>query len=258
SGVSVVVGSAGRPWGVIAAFTRERRKFTAYDVSFLQSVANVLAATLQRDAWSRHQRLLLDELSHRVKNSLATVQAIASLTFRHQPASPDVVQSFIARLHALAQAQDLHFRSEGKDIDLRQLIHQQIEPYDTAGGRISIRGRSGIRLPPSIAIDLAMAIHELVTNAIKHGALVADRGTLEVDWQLEHRTSDDLVVVDWRERSSVRPDVDPSEGVGSKLLRAIARRPGLDLERRFEEDGLHCRIGIVLDRNGRGRDSGLR
>jgi two-component system CheB/CheR fusion protein len=246
SGISVIIGDPEHPWGVIGVHTRTRRAFTADDIQFLQSIANVVAATLQRDVWQRDQRLLLDELRHRVKNSLATVLAIAALTFGRQPVTAEAVEGFTARLHSLSRTQDLRFESDGHEVDFGDLIRRQVEPFGS-GDRIRIDGPSGIRLAPNSATDLAMALHELLTNAAKHGALATERGAVRTTWRRETRGDGRVIVFDWIEEGGPAVEPPASEGVGSKVLQAIAQRPQFKLDRRFEREGLHCRIEVLLD-----------
>src|SRR5690606_29667502 len=114
SGLSVAIGDSGSPWGVLGVHARERRSFDKHDVQFLQAVANVIAATIARDETERHQRILLAELQHRVKNSLATVQAIASLSFRRTVGIEADLEVFGNRIRALSAAHDLLFQRNWK------------------------------------------------------------------------------------------------------------------------------------------------
>ncbi len=247
SGIAVVIGDPKHACGVIDAYTRTSHRFSADDIKFLQSVGNVIAATLQRDAWLGHQQLLMNELRHRVKNLLATVQAIASLSFRQKLSSPEIVKSFIARLNALARAHDLQFRSNWKEVAFAELIQRQTEPYDSTGTRIELHGRSDVRLPPELAIDMAMAIHELATNAAKHGALSKQGGKVDVTWRTELRGDEEVIVLDWAESGGPEVESKGGDGVGAKLLDTIAKRSVFQIDRSFERDGLRCRIDIGVN-----------
>jgi two-component sensor histidine kinase len=250
SGISVIIGDPENPWGVLGIHTRQYRKFTADDVKFLQSIANVLAATLERDAWGRQQRLLLDELRHRVKNNLATVQAIAGLSFGRQASENPVVEGFMARLMALAAAHDLRFQSDWKDVDFGELVRRQVTPY-VSEGQIKVEGRSGIRLPAAMAIDIAMVVHELVTNAIKHGALSTPDGTVRIGWSIDDgAAAHDQILFHWQEKGGPKVKGPPAvNGVGTKLMDAISNRSDLKLERTFGPEGLDCRIAISVDKS---------
>jgi two-component sensor histidine kinase/PAS domain-containing protein len=250
SGISVIIGDPENPWGVLGIHTRQYRKFTADDVKFLQSIANVLAATLERDAWGRQQRLLLDELRHRVKNNLATVQAIAGLSFGRQASENPVVEGFMARLMALAAAHDLRFQSDWKDVDFGELVRRQVTPY-VSEGQIKVEGRSGIRLPAAMAIDIAMVVHELVTNAIKHGALSTPDGTVRIGWSIDDgAAAHDQIPFHWQEKGGPKVNGPPAvNGVGTTLMDAISNRSDLKLERTFGPEGLDCRIAISVDKS---------
>jgi two-component sensor histidine kinase len=240
SGVSVLIGDPEKPWGVLGVHSRQAMTFTADDIKFLQAIANVIAATVERDSWSRHQRLLLDELRHRVKNSLATVQALASLSFRGRRMTPDVVKGFVARLQTLALAHDLHFEHDGQEVDFEELVRRQVEPYDQQGGRIRISGPARTRLPAGTAIDMAMAVHELVTNAVKHGALSSGEGRVSVAW----RRDGEAFFIDWVERGGPAI-VGPPERTGYGTV-VVATMPkmnlGADIDVLYDRAGFSWRL----------------
>ncbi len=247
SGISVIIGDPRDPLGVIGAHSRSRRTFTRDDHIFLQSVANVLASALRRDAADRQKKLLLDELRHRVKNMLATVQSVTALTLRNSAADPSVIRRVADRLQALALAHDLNFHREDEQVDLRELIDIQCRPYDPDRKRVTIKGKSRVALSPNVAIDVSMVIHELVTNAIKHGALSRETG--EVSIALGHKHSDagaSTVTIDWQEISDPPPEPTFREGSGTRLLHALGALPHLDLERGFNDSGFQCHVSIHL------------
>ncbi|MBK8906935.1 MAG: PAS domain-containing protein [Rhodospirillales bacterium] len=246
TGINVLIGDPQHPLGLLNAYSCRHRVFTADDVKFLQSVANIVAATLQRDAWRGQQRLLRSELRHRVKNLLAMVQAIAALSFRSPAPRSDAVRNFIARLEALGRVHDLQFHSNWKEIDFGELVLRQIEPYDASGVRIRCAGATGIRLPSELAVDMAMAIHELTTNAAKHGALSRDGGSVALSWRREMQGDGSLIIFEWAEHDGPPIDEPAGEGIGSKLLQAIGRRSAVTLTRSLDRDGVRCRIEIRL------------
>jgi two-component sensor histidine kinase len=149
----------------------------------------------------------------------------------------------------LARAQNLHFESDGREIEFRDLIRQQVEPYDASGERIHLEGPTGIKLAPAVAIDMSMVVHELVTNAAKHGAMRVEGGTVKARWRSKQSDGSHVVVFDWQEKGG--PPVEPPRvaGVGTKLMQAISSRSHCKLERAFEAEGLRYRFELVLDRH---------
>ena len=189
------------------------------------------------------EQLLAGEMKHRIKNSLATVQALASQTLR--TVSPEEKEAFIARLHAIANAHDLMTAETWERVPLRSVVMQAIEPFRAEQtDRIVTRGPEGISLGASKSLLLAMALHELGTNALKYGALSNDGGRVEISW--ESQAQSDLVVVSWRESGG--PKVEPPEhhGFGSRLIQR-AMESGLGkAQLDFQPDGLACTLGIAL------------
>lgn len=117
-------------------------------------------------------RTLVDELNHRVRNTLQVVTAVATQTLREEPSPPTFVQTFIGRLRALGVAHELVSRGGWSDVPLHDLVAKELGPYATAPDRVSVEGPP-LRVTAKIAIALGMAVHELATNAAKHGALSA-------------------------------------------------------------------------------------
>ncbi|WMS43742.1 chemotaxis protein CheB [Acuticoccus sp. MNP-M23] len=243
SGMSVIVGSPREPLGVIGVHDRGFYEFTQDDISFLETVANILAATIRRDAADTQKRLLLDELRHRVKNTLAVVQSVVRFSLRDGGVGDETVERITHRLRSLALSHDLNFRRDDDKVDIRELIATQLKPYDPTGKNIRVEGQSTARLSPNLSIDVSLLIHELVTNAVKHGALGQDGGTVEIALESEGGT----VRMVWNEQSPNPIAAVGAEGAGSKLLRAIETRREINLTRSFHEHGLHCELTITID-----------
>ncbi len=132
-------------------------------------------------ASEKHLRLLLSELSHRVKNTLAIVQAMARLSFTSGAPSEEALETFTSRLGALSAAHDLLVRSDWRGAGLMELAQKQLAPFAIEDGRIKIDG-PGIFLPPDLATPLALIVHELAANAMKYGALSSRTGTVSLGW----------------------------------------------------------------------------
>ncbi|MGF1606829.1 MAG: PAS domain-containing protein [Rhodothalassiaceae bacterium] len=246
SGISVVIGDPEAPWGVLGAHSRTQRRFTPDDVKFLQSVANVLAATLQREDYDRRQGTLVEELRHRVKNVLATVQAIAGITFRGEERKPLAVQSFLGRLDSLSAAHELQFLAEDGDMNVAAVLERQVAPYNDGTNRIDLTGDRSILAPQKLSLDLAMLVHELVTNAVKHGALSVPEGQVRLSWRRESVDGQPHLVVQWREQGGP-PVAEPGhEGTGSRLLSALFRQDGITGTRAFAGDGVRVDLQAEL------------
>ncbi len=197
------------------------------------------------------QKLLINELNHRVKNTLATVQSIAAQTFRDvDEESRPKLKAFEERLFALARAHDVLTRENWEGAELREIIAEVLEPYRRlAGERFEIRGPH-LRLSPSMAVALAMAFHELATNASKYGALSLPKGRVSIHWTL---TPGDLpsLTLEWRE--SHGPSVLPPtrRGFGTRL---IERSLALDLRGTvrltYDPSGVICRVEAPLKEHG--------
>ncbi|MGO4389504.1 sensor histidine kinase [Microvirga sp. 2YAF29] len=129
-----------------------------------------------------HQRLLINELNHRVKNTLTTVQSITTQSLRNAETAAGARDAVEGRLFALSRAHDVLTRENWDGAYLREVVHRALEPFQAArGDRFDVSG-ADIRLPPRIALALAMAIQELGTNAVKYGALSSEDGRIAIDW----------------------------------------------------------------------------
>jgi PAS domain S-box-containing protein len=195
-----------------------------------------------------HQQMLLDELNHRVKNTLATVQSIAAQTLRTNPEPALFREAFESRLLALSKTHDLLTRNAWRDADLSALLEQEFSPYRREGDhRVSLRGPR-LRLPARAAINFGLVLHELVTNAAKYGALSVARGRLAVDWSLEPAPcGNSRLRFTWRETNG--PPVSPPkrEGFGSRLIRrSIEGELAGEVSLRFPATGAVCEIVIPL------------
>lgn len=164
-----------------------------------------------------HLRLLLSELSHRVKNTLAVVQAMARLSFSEDLPREEALEAFTSRLSALSAAHDLLARSDWRGARLRDVAERQLEPYALQAQQIAIEGPN-ISLPADLATPLSLVIHELSTNALKYGALSTKTGTLQLDWCFKTDGPGPVFQFRWREAGGplVRPPV--KEGFGSYLI----------------------------------------
>jgi PAS domain S-box-containing protein len=193
-----------------------------------------------------HLRLLVNELNHRVKNSLATIQAIAGQTFHAARSLPQAQEAFSARIVALAEAHDLLTRENWEGADLLDLLGR-LEDLHGGPGRFTTEGGS-VRLSPRMALSLSMALHELATNAVKYGALSTTLGQVRISWTVTPGEGHPRLVLTWTESGG--PPVSPPtrRGFGSRLIeRGLAAELSGEAHIDFRPDGVVCRIEAGLD-----------
>jgi two-component sensor histidine kinase len=180
--------------------------------------------------------LAVEELAHRLKNKIASIQSIVSYQLREQPQLRDDI---IARLVALSATDDLIMAAQGRGASLRAILSTELTPYGLA--RISLEGPD-IILSPTFALTMALIVHELATNAAKYGALSVPAGKLSVHWSLADR----ILNVNWREAGGPPIDSPTHHGFGLRLLpRALEQFSGA-VKTTFEPDGFICTMKAVL------------
>lgn len=209
-------------------------------------------ALARNEEAQRHQRLLIDELNHRVKNTLAIVQSIAAQTLRSSDTPPATQNAFMARLMALARAHDILTAQRWDGAELRDLLTQVLGVHPAVRWRTSLEGPR-IRLRPQPAVALAMATHELVTNALKYGALSNEAGRVAIVWAVEGAPTFEALRLCWSEHGG--PTVTPSgrKGFGSRLLeQGVVRELKGEASLEFRSDGLRYMIMAPLAEIDRG------
>jgi len=209
----------------------------------------VVQDVTERKAFERRQKLLIDELNHRVKNTLATVQSLASQTARGAPTPAAFRERFEGRLIALSKAHNQFTVHHWESADLRDLLSGSLAPYAGAGAeRVVLRGED-IVLRPRAVLTLAMAFHELTTNAAKYGALSVAGGRIEIRWQPVRGENDGrpMLRIDWIEQGGPAVAEPQQRGFGSKLIEgSIAAELGGSARLAFEPTGFCCAIAIPL------------
>jgi two-component sensor histidine kinase len=204
--------------------------------------------TLLIDVSERHQAedaqsFLFRELKHRMKNTMATIHAIAAQTFRDAPrAERDL---FAARLRALGEVHDLLLREHCDGTTVEELLARALAPFQSgARKRIKLCGPPAT-LSANDCLLFSMVVHELATNAAKYGALSAD-GEVEIGWTVAYRKSRLHLCFQWRERGGP-PVAPPSRrSFGTALIERAFRRPGGEPCLSFPPEGAHCEIEIAL------------
>jgi PAS domain S-box-containing protein len=199
----------------------------------------------ERKEGEAHLRLLLRELTHRSKNLLAVIQAMARQTARHTGSIETFLTQFSARLQALAASHDLLVRESWYGASLGELIRSQLGGYfDGSSNQVSIDGPA-IALKPEAAQNLGLALHELAVNAAKFGALSVPTGRVSITWCRRESTDGSAVELDWRERLGPKVKVRRKKGFGTMVIeRNLARALDAEINMDFDPDGLHCHIVI--------------
>jgi two-component sensor histidine kinase len=257
---------AGRPWTVVyysgPAFELDSARGLGW-AFFLGGLAATLVATAAsfwqlrarlaveaeinvRRAGEEQRQLLIGELNHRVKNTLATVQSIAAQAFREGKSLKDTRESFEARLLALSLTHDLLTRESWRGAELRELAEAELAPYRTeaAPHRLTLEGPE-VLLTPNTALALGMALHELATNAVKYGALSRPEGQVRLSWQWRQAPQGLRLTLEWRETGG--PPVEPPTrpGFGTRLITSGLRHQLQgEVELDFHPEGLRCVIDV--------------
>lgn len=217
------------------------------DGKFLYGVRVVQDITERKEAEQR-QKLLVDELNHRVKNTLATVQSLAAQTLHGADSIDAFRRAFEGRLIALSQAHDQLTRRHWRSADLRDIVTSATSPYvDRAEAQIVGKGED-VTVAPRTALTLALALHELTTNAVKYGALSTPKGRVEIQWTVQRESDRPQVLsIEWRECDGPSVQEPKRRGFGSRFVEgSIKIELQGSAQLHFEPDGLRCAIQIPL------------
>jgi PAS domain S-box-containing protein len=214
----------------------------AIDNARLHSAAQ--AEIDQRKRAESAKELLLHEIKHRVKNTLATIQALATQTLKGAP--PEEKAAFVSRLHALSGAHDLLTLSDWHDIGIMALARQSLFAF--AGKdqtRVSLDGPD-VGLSANKALLLTMVLHELGTNAVKYGALSNETGHVEVRWKMMAAAERPTIALEWREAGGPPVQAPQHRGFGSRMIAAALHGSDGNVEFDYREDGLRVMLEIVV------------
>jgi len=202
----------------------------------------------ERKRTEEHRLLLLNELNHRVKNTLATVQSIAVQSFRRARTDASGRDMFQSRLLALSRAHDVLTNESWEGANLGEIVAQAIMPYRGAGSsRFEVSGPA-VWLSAKMALSISMALHELATNAVKYGALSNEKGRVSITWQTVRKEDAFCLRLEWAEQDG--PVVVPPrrKGFGSRLIeRGLAQELGGDVRIEYRPQGVWCEINARLN-----------
>lgn len=191
--------------------------------------------------------MLIDELNHRVKNTLSTVQGIVYQALR-TASDPEVIRESIeSRLFALSRSHDLLSREVWRSATLIDVVNEALKPFGVADGRAErflISGEN-YRFRPKVVMALSIAINELATNAVKYGAFSNEAGKISISWAIEPSPDGNRLILHWQEKDG--PPVSPPtrKGFGSRVLeRGLAHELDGTVKLDYFPDGVHCTINI--------------
>jgi len=211
-------------------------------------VANIVVDVTERKKSEERTKLLIDELNHRVKNTLATVQAIVAQSLRDERGATETRETIESRLQSLSSSHNLLTRENWEGAALHEVVREAMRPFIRSDddGKISVEGRL-VRLRPKVALSLGMALHELATNASKYGALSVATGQVSVWWTPATVDGASYFDLFWREQGG--PPVKPRSrrGFGSRLIeQGLAHDLGGSARLDYLPSGINCRISFPV------------
>jgi PAS domain S-box-containing protein len=215
----------------------------------VEAIAGSTRDITLRKQHEQHMQLMIHELNHRVKNTLATVQSMALQTLRGSADMADAQDKMESRLVALSDAHDILTRESWQGAELGDVARAAAAPYQSHDGeRFDIQGPPFL-LDPRRAVALSMALHELCTNAVKYGALSVPDGRVGIHWGWSGEAPDEVLALTWREHGGPAVTAPTRRGFGSRLVeRGLKYDLGGESVLAFEPAGVTCRISMPAAR----------
>ncbi len=239
--IKVPVTRRGALVGVLFVHSQQARRWMKEELEFVASLADRTYAALARVQAERDQRLLNEELSHRLKNNLAMVQAIAKQTLKSAVDRP-AVEALNRRLVALGTAHDVLLRQSWKAADIRHVVESALDLHADSF-RFKVNG-DGLAIGAKSVLSLSMLLHELATNALKYGSLSSEHGTVAVSWTADADETGELTLV-WEETGGPQVTPPTRSGFGSRLIRLGLAGTG-DTILRYEPTGFKATFHAPL------------
>jgi len=194
-----------------------------------------------------HQRLLVDELNHRVKNMLAVVLSLTTQTLRRSKTLDEFSGAFKGRIQAMTAAYALLSRESWSSVSLQDVVLEELKPYTARSGSNAVVKGPEVLVEPQKALALGMSIHELATNAVKYGALSVAEGHVSVTWNVEHDADGSRLVLDWVETNGPPVQASDRRGFGMTLIeRSLAYELAGHATVEFAREGLRARLVASL------------
>jgi two-component sensor histidine kinase len=221
SGASTMIaGQDGRAYGVLGVCTNKARPFTAQDSFFLVAVANLVAGAIQRRLLEQRHVLMIRELRHRSGNLFSQLLALFSQTAKNSRNMAELTSKYQARVLALANAHRLITEAGWKSTALSELLRAVLGPYLD---RTTLNGPN-VDLEPDPTFSLSAALHELASNAVKHGSFSRPQGRLELAWSVARTRLGTTLTFDWTERNGPPARRPRRTGFGTRLMRLVIER----------------------------------
>ncbi|MGH6769803.1 MAG: HWE histidine kinase domain-containing protein [Xanthobacteraceae bacterium] len=238
-----IAGRDGRAYGTLGVHSTKHRRFSEYDVSFVSAVASVIAGVIQRRQLDQRHELMIRELRHRSGNLFSQLLALFSQTAKNSKNLADLVPKYEARVLALANAHRLITEGGWKSASLTELLNTLLAPYLD---RIAFAGPN-VFLEADPTFGLSMAIHELATNAVKHGSLSHRLGRVEATWQVKRTEQGLTLIMRWQELDGPMPKRQRRSGFGSRLINmVIERQLNGSVQMGFGPAGLDAELTVPL------------
>jgi PAS domain S-box-containing protein len=231
--------------GKFMAYYAASHSFTEAEIKVAITIARQLGFALERmraederQSAEEAKELLLNESRHRIKNTLAMVQAIAGQTLRHT--KEDELRAFLARLHALGEAHELLTTQNWSQAHLRDVVERALKPFESRQNCIVAKGPS-VWVPANTSLNLTLCLHELATNAVKYGALSNRKGQVRVSWEVAREGDKRSLRLTWLENGGPPVKTPRRKGFGSLLIQSSGEgETCLD----FRPGGLRCLLEL--------------
>jgi two-component system CheB/CheR fusion protein len=184
----------------------------------------VLRDISERRRVDKAKRLVIREISHRLKNLMTVVDSVVTMTARGAESVTSYETLLHERLGAIGRTVDLMLRDDWRGADLRSMLTAELEPYRNADGPTYRLSGLDVTIPPHWALSLNLALHELATNAAKYGAFSRPSGVVSIEWQLDRRSKDPTLQLDWVESGGPAVEPPDRQGFGTDLvMRCVGR-----------------------------------
>src|SRR4029077_4918866 len=245
SGMSTMIaGRDGRAYGILGVCTNRARTFSAQDSSFLAAIGNLIAGAIQRRQLDERHELMIRELRHRSGNLFSQLLALFSQTAKTSRSVADLVTKYDASVLALANAHRLLTDGGWRSTSPLELPNTLVSPFLD---RISFGGPN-VFLEPDPTFGLSMAVHELVSNAGKHGGLSEPGGgRVSLTWSVTRTEQGLTLVLDWKESGGPAPKRSRRPGFGTRLINmVIERQLNGEVEQSFGAEGLEVKLIVPL------------
>jgi len=243
-----ILSKAATVLGTFALYHREPRTPQPHETEIVELAARIATIAIETQQSREHHQLLLEELTHRVKNLFTVVLSIASTTLRNRT-DESSYRAFENRVIALSKTQNLLTQSHWSSVDTRELVNEiAVAPFADKQNRFQLQGPA-LRIPARLTLPFALSLHELCTNAAKYGALTNDRGRVLVEWG--YAAADAMprkFFMRWSESDGPPVTQPAAQGFGSRMIKnAFAADLGADATIDYKPTGLVCEIVLPLE-----------